>query len=361
MGSTEPSVSSFRDAHDAEAFRRDNGMVTFAIHLFIDAFPSGWMKTIMDCERRPKQAYFAYRDALAPVLPNLRSDRSRFYAGEEIKLEAWVCNDRPESLEGVELRYHFEHEGKIISSGCSPAEVESLKATFQGFLSMRAPEVTTRSVVTAHLALVDRDGNTLNDTHIRLEVFPATNELIGATANVLDPNEGPASQLAAELGIRHTADAKVILASDFAQVDQKVLSIVAAGGRLVLLSPPPGSYRIAGHEVTVKASGFNPLHFASRKTGHPLVDGLAPHDFRHWHDPRTDCIAPIVMTTVAAADANPVLLSGNINDAGQWDRAMAAVELQHGKGSIVILTVELAGRIATNPPARIFAERLLAV
>ena len=30
-----------------EAFRRDSRMVTFAIHLFIDAFPSGWMKTII--------------------------------------------------------------------------------------------------------------------------------------------------------------------------------------------------------------------------------------------------------------------------------------------------------------------------
>ncbi|MCK5380866.1 MAG: glycoside hydrolase family 2, partial [Candidatus Latescibacteria bacterium] len=40
-----------------EAFRRNNGMNTFAIHLFIDAFPSGWMKTIMDVQRQPKPAY----------------------------------------------------------------------------------------------------------------------------------------------------------------------------------------------------------------------------------------------------------------------------------------------------------------
>ena len=39
-----------------EAFRRDDRMNTFAIHLFIDAFPAGWMKTIMDVERHPKPA-----------------------------------------------------------------------------------------------------------------------------------------------------------------------------------------------------------------------------------------------------------------------------------------------------------------
>ena len=47
-----------------EAFRRDPRMQSFAIHLFIDAWPAGWMKAIMDRERQPKPAYFAVRDVL---------------------------------------------------------------------------------------------------------------------------------------------------------------------------------------------------------------------------------------------------------------------------------------------------------
>ena len=46
-----------------EAYRRDPRMISIAILLFIDAWPSGWMKTIVDCEREPKPAFFAYRDA----------------------------------------------------------------------------------------------------------------------------------------------------------------------------------------------------------------------------------------------------------------------------------------------------------
>ncbi|HEY0257429.1 MAG TPA: glycoside hydrolase family 2 TIM barrel-domain containing protein, partial [Candidatus Methylacidiphilales bacterium] len=57
------------------AFRRDNRMVSFALHLLIDAFPAGWMKAVVDCERRPKPAYFAYRDALRPLLVDVRFDR----------------------------------------------------------------------------------------------------------------------------------------------------------------------------------------------------------------------------------------------------------------------------------------------
>ena len=58
-----------------EAFRRESRMVSQAIHLFIDAWPSGWMKTIMDCKRTPKPAYFAYRNALEPMHISLRTDR----------------------------------------------------------------------------------------------------------------------------------------------------------------------------------------------------------------------------------------------------------------------------------------------
>ena len=73
-----------------EAFRRNPYMVSNAIHLFIDAWPSGWMKTIMDCRRNPKPAYFAYRNALEPVMLSLRTDRFTYYAGEKISIETYI-------------------------------------------------------------------------------------------------------------------------------------------------------------------------------------------------------------------------------------------------------------------------------
>ncbi|MBT3271797.1 MAG: glycoside hydrolase family 2, partial [Spirochaetales bacterium] len=67
-----------------EAFRRDSRMNSFAIHLFIDAFPAGWMKTIMDVKRQPKKGFFTYRNALEPLMMSLRTDRFTYYAGEDI-------------------------------------------------------------------------------------------------------------------------------------------------------------------------------------------------------------------------------------------------------------------------------------
>lgn len=69
-----------------EAFRRDERMVSHAIHLFIDAWPSGWMKTIMDCKRNPKPAFFAYRNALEPIMLSLRTDRFSYTAGDTVSI-----------------------------------------------------------------------------------------------------------------------------------------------------------------------------------------------------------------------------------------------------------------------------------
>ncbi|MDD5707782.1 MAG: glycoside hydrolase family 2 TIM barrel-domain containing protein, partial [Kiritimatiellae bacterium] len=86
-----PEWSRASQAHQAwatrlmtEAFRRDTRMNSCAIHLFIDAFPSGWMKSIMDVERQPKPAYFAYREALTPLLVSMRTDRLAYFGGEAV-------------------------------------------------------------------------------------------------------------------------------------------------------------------------------------------------------------------------------------------------------------------------------------
>ncbi|MBP1649711.1 MAG: glycoside hydrolase family 2 sugar binding protein, partial [Bacteroidetes bacterium] len=98
----------------AERFRRDNRMAGFAIHLFIDAFPASWMKTIMDCERRPKPAYFAYRDALEPLTVNIRTDRRTFTSGEAMTFEFWVCNDTQEKSNALSLKWQIEQEGQVL-------------------------------------------------------------------------------------------------------------------------------------------------------------------------------------------------------------------------------------------------------
>lgn len=77
-----------------DAFRRRADLIQqTAIHLLIDAWPAGWMKTLVDCRRIPKRAYFAYMDSLIQVRMNFNCSRKYGYAGEEIPVEVWLLND----------------------------------------------------------------------------------------------------------------------------------------------------------------------------------------------------------------------------------------------------------------------------
>lgn|GEM_PF-165670 len=432
-----------------EAFRRDTRMTSFAIHLFIDAFPAGWMKAIMDVERQPKPAYFAYRDALEPLMTSLRTDRFAYYGGEELQLEAWICHDRHDAPAGTELRAMLLAGERLLATCRWAAAIPACSATIQGELRFAAPEVTGRETLTVRLALCDADGHTLHDTSLDVEVFPRraqchaelpeqrakmpetgdepserplgmsdpgiglrrseadqadgdvgvpqpslteSGHAGGLTRRSLDPSvvvlgseEGPARRLARELGLPsmvldasegagvspsalHAADATaamrpdLVLADDAAQLaacERELLMWAEAGTRIVALELAPGRYDVLGEQIEVKSSGMLPLHFVSRQTGHRLVSGFRPDDFRLWYSPEAGMIAPLLHHTYTAAGMTPVLLSGNTDASGEWGPALAAAEKTIGRGAFAICQVTLAGRCDANPVAAEFADRLL--
>ena len=111
--------------------------------------------------------------------------------------------------------------------------------------------------------------------------------------------------------------------------------------------------------MTAKNSGMLPLHFASRKTGHRLVEGMQPEDIRLWYEKDCDMITPLLDVTIKADDFTPVLLSGNTDEKGEWGPALAAAEKIFGNGCVRICQVKLAGRVLDNPTAYILAKRLI--
>ena len=349
-----------------EAFRRDSRMNSCAIHLFIDAFPSGWMKAVMDCHRIPKPAYFAYREALTPLLANLRTDRFAFLAGENMALEAWVCNDRPGGMKGVVLHYQMELTGRVIFAQRARASVPFDGSACQGRLVLRAPEVTRRSKVTVRLGLLDGRGRVLHDTALELDVFPRSTQT-PLSVRVMGKRNGPAGRLVKELGWRGVFSGPIqpgqlIVADGAAWTDcrRAIQAAVSRGATAVLLELPAGKHVIAGTEVHVQPTAMNRRHFASRATGHPLVEGLEPNDIRFWYDQRAGFVTPLLATTFVAPSWRPILTSGNPDAEGKWVRTLAAAELSHGKGLFRICQVELAGRTKCNPVASILARRLIA-
>lgn len=345
----------------AERFRRDNRMVGFAIHLFIDAFPASWMKAIMDCERRPKPAYFAYREALEPLTVSIRTDRWAFTSGEPMTFEFWVCNDTPETPKTLRLRWQIEQSGRVIFAGQHPATMKATRATFQGLFTHGAPPVTQRSRFTLRLALADGE-KILRETDIEYEVFPVPEFRNDVPLSVV--GAGKARQLVQELGLKPAAGSPSIFLVDgyakYVKHREMIDRAVSAGARAVFIELPVGEYDIGGSRVRVEECVMRAREFVSRATGHPLVEGFEPDDFRCWYDPVAGYFRPLLPTVFDAEGWQPILTSGNgIWGGGAWRRMYAAAAKPTGRGEYIVCQIAIAGRTRHNPVAGLFARRLL--
>ncbi|MCP5535739.1 MAG: glycoside hydrolase family 2 [Akkermansiaceae bacterium] len=358
--------------HMVEAFRRDNDCVTCAVHLFIDAFPSGWMKTIMDVHRKPKAGYFALREALAPLAVSLRTDRFSGYAGESMAIEAWLSNDGHHCPADYRLHYQIEDaSGNLIASGGAAASIKPCRALYQGDVQVEIPSsISGREKLCVTLTLVDGNGGAVHRCQQSLLVFPRPNleklsGYCGGTAN-----RGEAARVLKNLGAAVTdtlAAADVTVIDDMAVYDdqrQDLLAAVENGGLLVLLSPPPGVYQIGSAELEIVPTGMCERHFASRDTGHPIVSQLGENDLRFWHDEDAGYITPFFRTCILPNDdMQPVLTSGTggsgFGGPDEWTPVVVAGEISHGSGCIRICQLDLGNRINTNGAAGVLAASLL--
>ncbi|WP_140939264.1 glycosyl hydrolase 2 galactose-binding domain-containing protein [Sphingobacterium lumbrici] len=348
----------------AETFRRDSRMVSFAVHLFIDAWPAGWMKSIMDVDRQPKKAYFTYRDALAPLMVSLRSDRSKFYSGEETAFETWICNDLNKAPEGYQIKYQIEKEGKVVLANQVVARVPVNSAEFQGFLKFKSPNVDQRTAYMLRVALVNEKEESIYQNEFAFEVFPQR----VAPQNKIHIIGGEGSQVATlvqQAGYRvvssgEAADAILIGGFDHYKVRQHEIEGWAKSGKTVLfMELPEGQYSIANTTVSIEKNSMGDYYFASPMTGHPVVKDNQPFDFNLWYDGKEKCIAPILSHTMSGEGWIPILTSGNSNWLGDKGTVMAAGELKYGKGVFRICELQLIDRVVCNPTAIFFLDNML--
>lgn len=288
-----------------EAYRRDPRMVSTALHLFIDAWPAGWMKAIMDFQRRPKAAYFASRDALAPLLVSLRSDRFTYYAGETVSIESYICNDTNEhSPQGASVVFELYDGSSMICRGQTEARYEACTTTYIADAQFPAPDVENRKEFTLKAFLLSPEGETLSQQAFTFTVF----------ADVQIP-ENTETVWITEL--------------------------------------ENGTHHIAGEQVTVESEPHGDSYFLSRKTGHPAVEEFLPGDFRMWYNKALDRLSPIATQCFRAEGFRPVLICN-----GSFDPRMVVGEkLFEGKRYIICL----ADLRMENPPAKRLYRNLAAL
>ena len=289
-----------------ESFRRNPNMVSNAIHLFIDAWPAGWMKTIMDCKRIPKPAYFAYRDSLEPVMLSLRTDRFTYFEGETVSVESYICNDTQKESKNLKVKFELYDGENIVKSSEISAKMDVCDVNYVANAEFVIDKVDVRKAYTLKAILIDENGDVITHNSLGLEVFEDA-----------EIKENP---------------------------NVEIISMLSAG-----------EYEIAGEKVKVKDCGMLPLHFASRKTGHKAVEEFSPYDFRYWYNKDEDMITPILYSTFEADGFTPILTSGNMDDKGKWHKVLAAAEKVYNGKRYIICQVDLRKE---NPVAKRFLANL---
>ena len=349
-----------------EAYRRDNRMNSFAYHLFIDAFPEGWMKTLMDVERNPKKAFFAYRDTLAPVLMNLRTDRFKLFAEETAKVECWVCNDTSGKLGGTEVHYQVFMNQRLLYAEKAGADIEPCASQFQGFIEFKVPDVKEKGICRIQAALVNHCGNMINSTELMLEVFPKVTAGVGNVC-LIGGGDGRLDGWKADMDwkditLRDVKARDCILVAEydaFLRNEAEILQKAESGANLLFIELQEGNYQIGGCSILVKNCSMLPLHFASRDTGHSIVEGMGADAVRFWYDEEVGYITPLLEATFTAQGYQPILTSGNQDAEGNWQSVLAVGECAYGSGKIRICQVKLPSRTRKNPTAKELARKLI--
>jgi hypothetical protein len=347
-----------------QAYRRMPWMNSFAVHLFIDAWPAGWMKSLMDVRAIPKKAWFAFRDALTPLSVILRSDRTQVCGGQSLPVELWVCNDLPDSPARLELRYQVTMGEQVVCHGCAPAHASACAPKCHGVLVVDVPRVMARSRLEIRAALVEESGRALHDHCLAFEVFP---EVVPSGSQAWCPGMSETlHRFLNRIGVHATdhwrSDLALVVIESPEELErhrEEIQRAVQAGATAVMLRFPPGEYRVGCVEFQIRQAGMGPRHFVSRATGHPLVEGFGKNDFRFWFHESLNRVAPLLETVIEAADWKPILLTGDGGWTKPWAYYPAAAEISDGAGSWRICQVELVDCVQGNPAAREFASRLI--
>jgi len=300
---------SFATAVMTSAFRRNPLMNTFALHLFIDAFPSGWMKSIMDCDRNPKKAFFTYMDCLSPIFCNLRSDRFTFFDNEKIVVESYLCNETDEKI--TEIGYFVKMGDEIIFS----SRTEALDGISQGRIEFSAPKVEERTNIEIYMGAFSND-KLLHYTKAEYTVFP------------YEELKKP-----------------VFVTYDEYKNNRRMYDTTVNEGATLLISAlNDGEYDIAGKSIKVTGCRMSPIYAVSRDSDHPCIKGLMPDDLAYCYDSAKDRLVPLIYATFEADDITPIIWSSNRIGSSHFTPQYACGTYNVGKGKVIICQLDLENK-----------------
>lgn len=338
------------------AFRRDPLMSSFAIHLFIDNFPAGWMKTIMDCYRQPKLSYFAYRDSLSPILLDLRCDRLTGYEGEIIQIDCFVMNDKNNSYNS-KIEYQILKGDECIKTGSIKYNINSLSVNRAGVINICLPKVTDREIITVQARLITEDSFE-NYHSIEIETFEYRNT--ESFVSLMEVNQDTKNMFD-YLKIKESDKANSLYIDDFSNYvkhKKEIDELVKQGKTLIISDLPLGKSTVIDEIIETRVCPMLPVHFSEINEDRIMMKEFKENDFRYFCDDNTKIITPLA-EKVFLSDSYNTLLGGATSENDNWYKAHIVADLKVGKGLVIINLLKITNNVKSNPIVQRFVNLLI--
>jgi len=339
-----------------DAFRlRTDLVVGTAIHLLIDAFPAGWLKSVVGVDRKPKPAYYELRDSLTPLAVNIREPRRFYYSGDKLDAQFFIFNDTEKRPDDLYLYWSANDNGEILFENFKRAKILPFAAIFQGYFNWKTPYYTTRKTLRLYLALINKKGEVLHDHNVAFEIFPSllsSDIKIGIMCHNYALIDRLRKYYPQTVRIKSGKENIDVLILENPNINKKIVKeIVGRGIGIILVNQDKACEWELGSFKTKVIPNSRGLDFVSRKTGHPIVNQFKAEDFAYWFDynkRRRDFILEYIYNKKAGLKM--ILKSGEYP---------AVFETRWKKSIIIGCQIKLFDKIGLHPVATLLFNEIL--
>ncbi|AFH63244.2 LacZ protein [Paenibacillus mucilaginosus K02] len=341
--------------------RRADRVVSTAIHLLIDAWPSGWMKALVGVDRVPKPAFFTYKDSLEPSRVSLRCDRWKAYEGETLEIEAWLLNDAPEELEGCRILATLRDDDGDYAHYETKAGVQAAAAGYAGTIRVTVPQTEDRREMYVDACLLNAQGRRLALERFTFEAFARSSAAIPKPAKVIAADSG-ARMLCTLLDLpaeppagAELPDGPLLVTSHEAYTENRtgILNKVMAGGTAVLvLSGGADKSEWDLGNSSVRAVKLREVYTlaCSPAADEEALGWMQADDFAYFYNLTQDRLDGIAGCWLEGEGIEPILWSYRSEGERDGKRRLPVAGVKRlGQGRLYLICMPLAGRAGCNP------------
>ncbi len=349
--------------------RRSDKIVSTALHLLIDAWPAGWMKTLVGVDRQPKPAFFEFKNSLVPLRLNLRCDRWTAYEGENIPLECWLLNDTRDDHKNLRMVVTMRDDERVLGSWELLSEIEAVNPKCAGLVRAALPKVEKKTDIRFDAALYDGE-KMIYGERFTIKTYPKPKirdkaVCVGQNALIVAKAFGFETEVSAAL----PPNAEIVLISDNAGDLSNAEALAETGCRVVILPPDSGTL---GYRLGEKSIGYDYIHgvydavdsampfdhedgvaFVARDPEHPITAEFGPQDFAYLYNADKNFIDAAAVNFIKTEGFDPKPLLFTYAKAGFFDKTAGhkqklpvVSELAH---NLFAVSMDLRGRAGHHP------------